>query len=155
MKTSPRTSTVAGSRSRAGQTDGPQVGGDVLAGRAVAAGRALDEAAALVAQRDGQAVDLELGDVAQLRGRLRGGRQAQALADALVEGAQLVLVEDVAEREHRPPWTTSPKVPVGRRPTRWVGESAVTRAGKAVSMATSSRIKRSYSASLSSGASAT
>ena len=62
--------------------DRAQVRGHVLAGRAVAARRALDEPAALVAQRDREAVDLELGDVAQVRrpapgpaaGPARGGR---------------------------------------------------------------------------------
>ena len=70
--------------------DGPQVGGHVLAGRAVAAGRALDEAPSLVAQGDGQAVDLELGDVRQLWGRLRR-RAARGPSHAGVEGAQLVV----------------------------------------------------------------
>ena len=45
--------------------DGPDVGGDVLAANAVAAGRAAHQAAVLVGQRDAQAVDLQLGDVCQ------------------------------------------------------------------------------------------
>ena len=65
MKTSPRASSDAGSARRGRHArDRPEVGGDVLAGRPVAAGRALDEPAALVAERDREAVDLELGDVA-------------------------------------------------------------------------------------------
>ena len=90
-----------GERSR-DRLDRPEVRGDVLAGRAVAAGRALDEAAALVAQRDREAVDLELRDVAQVRRRLRGRRQAEAAPDARVERPQLVVAERVGEREHRP-----------------------------------------------------
>ena len=83
--------------------DRPQVGGHILASGAVAACRALHEAAALVAERDGEAVDLELGDVAELEGRPGGGRQAQPTPHPTVEGAQLILVEDIAQREHRPP----------------------------------------------------
>ena len=49
--------------------DRAQVGGHVLAGRAVAARGAEREPAALVAQRDGEAVDLELRDVGQARAR--------------------------------------------------------------------------------------
>jgi hypothetical protein len=82
--------------------DRAQVGGHVLAGGPVAAGRTLDEAASLVAQRDGQAVDLELGHVTEIRRGFGGRRQAQAAADALVESAQFVFIEDVAEREHGP-----------------------------------------------------
>ena len=41
--------------------DRPDVGGDVLAFRAVAAGRSLHEPAVLVADRDRQSVDLRLG----------------------------------------------------------------------------------------------
>ena len=57
--------------------DRAQVRGHVLAGRPVAAGRTLGEPAALVAQADREAVDLELGDIAQLRGRFRGGRESE------------------------------------------------------------------------------
>ncbi len=83
--------------------DRAQVGGHVLAGRPVAARRALDEPAPLVAKGDGEAVDLQLGDVAQVRGRLRRRRQAEAAPDARVERPQLVMAERVAERQHRPP----------------------------------------------------
>ncbi len=78
MKTSPRASSETGSGRRAGiDGDRPQVRGHVLAGRAVAAGRALHEPAALVAQADREAVDLELGHVAQLGRGLGRGRQAR------------------------------------------------------------------------------
>ncbi len=82
--------------------DRAQVGGHVLAGGAVAAGRALDEPATFVTQGDGQAVDLELGHVTEVGGRLGGRRQAQPTAHSGVEGPQLVLGKDVAQREHRP-----------------------------------------------------
>ena len=87
---------------RRDRLDRPEVGRDVLAGRPVAARRALDEAAALVAERDREAVDLELGDVAEIGGRLRGGCEAEASPDARVERPQLVVAERVPEREHRP-----------------------------------------------------
>ena len=102
MYTSPRASSETGSRRRRRDgLDRAQVRGDVLAGRAVAARRALDEAAALVAQRDREAVDLQLGDVAEVRGRLGRRRQAEAAPDAGVERPQLVVAERVREREHR------------------------------------------------------
>ena len=90
-----------GQRCRDG-LDRPQVRGDVLAGRAVAAGRTLHEAAALVAQGDRQAIDLEFCDVLQVRGGFGRRRQAQALADARIERPQLVVAEGVGETEHRP-----------------------------------------------------
>ena len=94
-------------RGRLGQArrdhgDRPQVGRDVLAGRAVAPGGAPDEPAVAVAEADGEAVDLQLGDVAQVGRRLGRGRQAQAAPDPGVEGPQLVLAEGVAQAEHRP-----------------------------------------------------
>ena len=63
---------------------------------AVAARGAAHEAAALVGQRDAEAVDLQLGDVGHRR-----VAKARAFAHALVEGAQLVLVVGVVETEHR------------------------------------------------------
>ena len=83
--------------------DRAQVGAHVLAGGAVAPRGALHETAALVAQGDGQAVDLELGHVAQLRRRLRGRRQAESAADPRVERPQFVVAERVGQAEHRPP----------------------------------------------------
>jgi hypothetical protein len=72
------------------------VGGDVLAGLAVAAGRGLDQAAVLVAQRQRQAVDLGLGDIGQRRLR----RQREEAPDAVVELGDGRGVEGVLEAEH-------------------------------------------------------
>ncbi len=58
---------------------------------------ARDEPAALVAQRAGQPVDLGLGG----EGDLLVLRQPQEAAHALDELAHLLVVERVAEREHR------------------------------------------------------
>ncbi len=80
--------------------DGAQVRRHVLAGRAVAASRALREGAVDIAQADRQAVDLQLGVIAQ------GGRLVSAVPlpqqapHAGIEGAQLVDAEDVVERQH-------------------------------------------------------
>ena len=71
-------------------------GGHLFAARAVAARGAAHEAAVLVGQRDAQAVDLHLGDV-----RDRGVARARALAHALVERPQLLVVVGVVEAEHR------------------------------------------------------
>ena len=80
--------------------DRAQVGRDVLAGRAIAARGALDKAAAAVADAHREAVDLQLGDVAQLARRVLLGH-AQQPPDACVEGAHLVVREGVVERQHR------------------------------------------------------
>ena len=77
--------------------DRAQVGGDVLAGRAVAARRPAYEATLLVAQADGEPVDLQLADV---RDRTVLRSQAETAPDARVELAQLVGAEGVAEAEH-------------------------------------------------------
>ena len=75
--------------------DGPQVRGDVLAGRAVAARRARDERAVLVDQLDRDAVELGLGDVVDR------ARVAEEAADARLELLDLVAVHGVVERQHR------------------------------------------------------
>ena len=54
--------------------------------------------AVLVGERDAQAVDLQLGDVGDRR---RRRAPAAPSRDALVEGAQLLLVVRVVEAEHR------------------------------------------------------
>ena len=106
------------------------------------AGGAPDETTVAVAQAHGEAVDLELGDIRQVGSRLGRGREAEAAADAGVEGPQLVLAEGVAEAEHRALVADLGEragLLVAAAPTRWVGESGVRRAGNAASRATSSR----------------
>ncbi len=79
------------------------IGGDVLAGDAVAARGAQHEPAVLVAERGREPVDLGLGhhrdrrlfDPRHILGR------AEEIADGAEEGAHLVLVEGVVERQHR------------------------------------------------------
>ncbi len=71
-----------------------QVGGDVLAGGAIAAGRALHERAILIAQADRQAVELGLGREQQLAA-------VQALIDAAHEVAHFLVAEGIAQRQHR------------------------------------------------------
>ena len=97
--TSPRTSSSAGHRELvgAGQPvgdggDGADVGGDVLAGAAVAAGQRPGQPAALVEQVDREAVDLEL---AQQRGVVDA-----VAAEPGVPRLQLVVGEGVVEALH-------------------------------------------------------
>ena len=54
------------------RANGADVGGNILAARAIAASGAANQTAVLVRQRDAQAVDLQLGDVRNLRRRLGG-----------------------------------------------------------------------------------
>ena len=75
--------------------DGLEIGRDVVAALAVASGRPRDEVAVLVSERDGDAVDLELDDVAN---RLAG---VQPPADPNVPVAELVVGIGVVDREHR------------------------------------------------------
>ncbi len=73
------------------------IGGDIFALGAVAARRAGDELAVLVAQRHRQAVDLRLGgeyDLLVLR-------QAQKAADAADEIDDVLLGKGIVERQHR------------------------------------------------------
>ena len=74
-----------------------RVGGDVLALGTVAARRAGDELAVLVAQRHRQAIDLRLGRKHDL---LAFG-QAQEAADAADKIDHVLFGEGVVEREHR------------------------------------------------------
>ena len=69
--------------------------GDVIALVAVAAGRALDESSLLITQRDGDAVDLQLDDVADRLALI------QPLADAHVPFADFAVLVGVIDREHR------------------------------------------------------
>ena len=79
--------------------DGAHIGGDLLARRAVAAGGALDQLAALVAERAGEAVDLRLGHHFQ---RLVAA-ETQEAGDARQEFGHVRLGEGVAEGEHGHP----------------------------------------------------
>ena len=77
--------------------DGAGVGGDVLAGLAVAARGGLDEEAVLVAEREREAVDLGFGGVGE-----RGvGGDAEKTPHAPVEFRHVWIGEGVAEAEHR------------------------------------------------------
>ena len=90
--------------------DGPHRVGDVLAGAAVAPGGGPDQHAALVADRYGQAVELQLHrvriDRRVLQGRqgllaARAGRAGrQGAVHPLVPGSQLLDVEGVVQRHH-------------------------------------------------------
>ena len=71
-----------------------QVGGDVLAGRAIAAGGALHEGAGLVAQADRQAIEFRFG------AEHRVG-EIQLAFDACHEFPHLVRGEGIAQRQHR------------------------------------------------------
>ncbi len=77
--------------------DGAQVGGDVLTHPAIAARRALDQHAFLVAQRSRQAIDLGLGRIGDGVGR----RETQETPNPRVELDRLVVGEGVVEAEHR------------------------------------------------------
>ena len=77
--------------------DGAGIGGDVLAGGAVAAGGGEDERALLVAQRAGEAVDLGLGGQRQLVLLA----QAEEPAHPGEEIGHLLLGEGIVEAEHR------------------------------------------------------
>jgi hypothetical protein len=101
--------------------DRAQVGRDVLAGRAVATCGAEREPPLLVAQRDRQAVDLELRDVGQAVGGLGGGCEAQPPPDAGVEGAQLVVAERVREAQHRALVADLREAPPSRRAAHLLG----------------------------------
>ena len=77
--------------------DRSNVGGDVLALGAVTARRCTDELSALVADRDGQAVDLRLGHDDD-RFALVEIEEAPHARD---EFADVSILERVAERQHR------------------------------------------------------
>ena len=77
--------------------DRQRIRGDVLADRAIAAGRGGDELALLIAQAQRQAVDLRLGRKDERR--LRAEREEAP--DAFDELAHVVLAEAVGERQHR------------------------------------------------------
>src|SRR5213076_3390430 len=62
-----------------------------------------DEACAVVAEGDRQSVDLQLGDVLQVGGRLRRRGKAETAPDAGIESPELVVGESVRQRQHGPP----------------------------------------------------
>ncbi len=76
--------------------DGAQIGGDVLAGLAVAARGALHEFAALVAQAGRKPVNLRLGGERQAF-----GVEAEKILHLLEKGADVLFVEGVVQRQHR------------------------------------------------------
>ena len=126
------------------------VGGDVLAGLAVAARQRLHQPPFLVAQRAGQAVDLGLGGE---RDRLVVG-QVEEAADAGDELDHLLVGEGVVEAQHRPRVGDLGEMAGGRGADQRGSANRRGRdAGKAASSAAFSRISASYSASLISGAS--
>ena len=95
-KTSPRTSTQRGHRELVGagqavrdRVDRLDVGRDVLAGAAVAAGQGAHQPALLVEQVDRQAVDLELAQQGRVP-RARRGRRRACQAGELLEGERVV-----------------------------------------------------------------
>jgi hypothetical protein len=123
------------------------LGGDVLTGVPVATGGAADQAALLVGQVDRQAVDLELAEELH--------RPARVPHRTLGPPGQLILVEDIVEREHALGVLHGVKVVEKVPPTFCVGESGVRSAGYSASMASSSRSSLSNSASEMVGASST
>ncbi len=76
--------------------DGLDVGRDIVAAEAVAAGHGPGEAAVPVEDGDAEAVDLELG-------RIGDGPAAEGLLDPGLELADLVLVVAVVDAQHRGP----------------------------------------------------
>ena len=79
--------------------DRAQVVGHVLADLTVAPGRAADQHAVLVDERDRETVDLRLGHVLDRR-RVEAA-PLQRVVQPLLPGAQLILVPGVPERHHR------------------------------------------------------
>ena len=77
--------------------DGPGVGGDVFPRLAIAACRRLHQPPAFIAQGQRQPVDLRFRRIGQRRTRA----EAEEIADALVEGRDLIGVEGIGEAQHR------------------------------------------------------
>ena len=74
--------------------DGAQIGGNVLTGNAVAAGRALDKAPLLIHQFNSQTVEFRFGQV------LHRSIPAQLLPDPAVKGLQLGRIHGIGQAEH-------------------------------------------------------
>ena len=105
-----------------------EIGGDVLADRAVAARRALHEHAVLVAQRGRQPVDLRLGregELSQIPCRARKNRR-----HALDEVDHVLVGIGLGEAEHGHRMAHLGKAFGRRRADPLDGESSRTRSGK-------------------------
>ena len=72
---------------------------------------------------------------------------AEQLSHALVERAELGLVEGVRQAEHRTGVLHRREPFEGGAPTRWVGDSGVTSSGCFASRSWSSRMSASYASS--------
>ena len=102
--------------------DRADVGGDVLADVAVAAGGPADELAVLVGDRDRDAVDLRLADVGRSHGRAPSRTRSR---QATSSSSSNTLSSDSRRAE----CLTGANRADGAPPTRWVGESGVSRSG--------------------------
>ena len=116
MNASPRTSIEcreADARAEAERqgTDGAQIRGDVVPLRPVAARCALHKHPVPVPERDGHAVELQLGHVHR-------SRILEAAAHAPVEVPYLLFGIGIREAEHRGTWVTVGNSFVGCPPTR-------------------------------------
>ncbi len=141
--TSPRTSSRPGHRELVGagqpvrhRVDGLHVGGDVLAGAAVAAGERPDQPTVLVEQVDRQAVDLELAQQRRRRRRPRG-RGGRTTSRAR-RRRRRCRGDSIRWR-----WSTAVNSVETAPPTFWVGESGVRSSGNSSSRACSSRSRTS------------
>ena len=126
---------------------GAEVGGDILAFAAVAAGRSADETAVFVGQVDRQSVDLWFGNEIDGRGGPRK-RCARAMKSAKSVPSNALSSDSIGTR-----WCSLANPLSGAAPTRCVGESARISAGNRASIAVLRRRNASYSASEISGAS--
>ena len=138
--------------------DRADVLGDVLARAAVAPGGGPHVAAALVADRDGEAVDLELAHVADLVGPPRrrtppGPRPAAGAGARPTPAARPRRTRCRGSSSAPRASTGANTVGRGAPPTCWVGESGVMSSGNSSSSARSSRTSSSNSASLMVGSS--
>ena len=129
--------------------DRAQVLGDVLAHPPVAARRAARESPALVEERDAEPVDLRLADVLKAGARRGAARYAPRTPGGR-PGPSALSSDSMAVR-----CSTGAKASARRPPGPWVGLSGVISSGCACSSIASSRYRRSYSASETSGRSRT
>ncbi len=143
MKISPRTSQIVGHvlalQPMRDVRDGAHIGGDVLARKAVAARQRLDEPAVLVAQRDGQAVDLGLRRDGQRRFRAASPRKRRTRATNSPTSASSKMLpsESIGTR-----CRTEENFCAGGAPTLAPGPPGAARLGNASSRASSCRLQR-------------